>query len=123
MFTRILRTSLRAIHLIAVAAYYGGNAFDVAPERMEVALASVLGSGLLFMAYEVWRSPLWLVQVRGAATFLKVALLLLVPVFWSQRMVLLTVMMVVGVFVSHMPSGIRYYSLAHGRVVESDGKG
>ena len=121
--SRPLRTSLRTLHLLAFGALYGGHVFAVDAERLEPALVAVVATGLAFMLFEVWRSPIWLVQLRGVATYLKLALLLLVGPFWDQRVAILSLVVVIGAVVSHMPGRYRYYSLLHRRVMRSGEKG
>jgi hypothetical protein len=122
-FSRPLRTTLRTLHLLAFGALYGGHVFGVDAERLRPALVAVVASGLAFMLFEIWRSPIWLVQLRGAATYLKLGLLLLVEPFWDQRVAILSLVVVIGAVVSHMPGRYRYYSLLHGRVMRSGEKG
>ena len=123
MLHRLLRTSLRTAHLIAFGAYYGAHVFDIAPERLGLALVAVALSGVLFVAFEIFSAPVWLVQVRGVATAVKIVLFVCIPLFWDQRVALLTLIVVIGSVVSHMPASLRYYSLAHGRMVDTDAKG
>lgn len=113
--SRPIRTSLRALHLVAIAALYGGHVFGVEKERLFPALLAVFASGALFMAFEVMRSPIWLVQLRGVATYAKLALVVSVEFFWEWRVAILTLALVLGTFVSHLPGSFRYYSLLHGR--------
>jgi hypothetical protein len=120
---RALRTSLRAVHVVAVAALYGGHVFAVEAERLLPAVVAAVGTGAALMAFEIHRAPVWCVQVRGAATFAKIALVASVAVFWTWRVQLLTLSMVVGVVTSHMPGRWRYRSLLDGRVVGSQEKG
>jgi hypothetical protein len=120
---RALRTSLRAVHVVAVAALYGGHVFAVEAERLVPAVVAAVATGAALMAFEIYRAPVWCVQVRGAATFAKIALVAGVGVFWSWRVPLLTIAMVVGVVTSHMPGRWRYRSLLDGRVVGSPEKG
>jgi len=121
--SRPLRTTLRTTHLLAFGALYGGHVFDIAPERLLPALAAVLASGGAFMLFEIWRAPIWLVQVRGVATYAKLGLLLSVPAFWAERVWILSAIVVIGTVVSHMPSRYRYYSLLHRRVMNGGEKG
>lgn len=123
MLHRLLRTGLRTVHLIAFGAYYGAHVFDIAPERMEPALVAVALTGVLFVAFEIYSAPVWVVQIRGVATVFKVILLLCVPLVWDQRVALLTLIVVIGSVVSHMPASLRYYSLLHGRMIDSDARG
>lgn len=113
---RLYRTSLRTLHLIAIAALYGGHAYGVAAERLAPALFATLGTGAAFVAFEVWRAPVWLVQLRGLATLAKVGLVAAVGLWWEGRLLLLTAALVVGAVVAHAPGRLRYYSLLHGGV-------
>lgn len=120
---RALRTSLRTAHLIAIGALYGGHVFGVEPDRLVPALVGVLATGGAMVALEVYRAPIWLVQVRGVATFVKLVLVAAVPLFWELRLGLLTLALVIGSVVAHMPGRFRYYSLLHGRPLGAREKG
>ncbi len=109
--------------MIAAAALYGGHVFAVAAERLVPALAATVVTGAALMVFEIYRAPVWCVQVRGAATVAKLALVVSVAVLWEWRILLLTVAMVIGVVTSHMPGRWRYHSLLHGRVVGPQEKG
>ena len=110
---------MRTLHLIAFGALYGGHVFAVSPERLLPALAATLASGGALAALEMYRTPVWPVQVRGVATFVKVLLVAAVGVWWNAGVWLLTAAIVIGAVVSHMPGRYRYYSLLHGRVGEA----
>ncbi len=120
---RALRTTLRSLHVIAFSAYYGGSIFAVPDERLGPALAAVLATGSAFMLFEVWRAPQWLHQLRGLCTFGKLALLAFAVSMPEQRALLLSIVVIVGVVVSHAPSRFRYFSPISGEVSETDGKG
>ena len=120
---RLLRTSLRTLHIIAIAALYGGHVYGVQAERLVPALLATLGTGAALLGLEVFRAPIWMVQVRGVATGVKLALVAAVPVWWSGRVALLTLAIAIGAVVSHMPGRFRYYSLLHRRVVGPQDKG
>jgi hypothetical protein len=123
MNTRTLRTTLRTLHVLAFGAYYGGHVFDVSTERLFPALVAVVMTGGLFALFEAWSSPVWLHQLRGVCTYVKIVLLASVAVFWEQRIWILTFIVVLGVVAAHAPSRLRYYSLRHRRVIDSHGKG
>jgi hypothetical protein len=114
---RLLRTSLRTLHLIAVAALYGGHVYGASPERLMPALLAAAATGVLFMALELYRAPIWLVQVRGVATLLKIALVASVSLAWDLRVPILTLVVAIGAVTSHMPGRWRYHSVLHGRAV------
>jgi hypothetical protein len=120
---RGLRTGLRTLHLLAVAALYGGHLYGMPAERLEPALLWTLATGGTFMALEIYQASIWLAQVRGVASLLKVGLLGCVGLAWELRVPLLTLVLVIGAVSSHMPAGWRYYSLLHGRVAGPTDKG
>ncbi len=120
---RALRTGLRTAHILGFAALYGGHVYGVDADRLRPALAAAIATGAALTAFEIAQSRLWLVQVRGAATGIKLVLVCAVAVFWEWRVVLLTVVIVIGAVTSHMPGRYRYYSLLHGRSIGHDAKG
>ena len=113
---RWLRTSLRTLHLIAAGALYGGWLYSVDVARLQPALHSVLLTGGLLACFEVWQSRIWLVQLRGVATFLKLGILAGAGFAPDLTVALLTLSLVIGSISSHMTSRWRYHSVLHGRV-------
>ncbi len=120
--SRWLRTSLRTLHLIAFGAFYGGHVFNVDDRALFPALIAVVGTGIAFLLFEVWRAPVFLIQVRGLATYAKLALLFASYWFLDYQVAILTVVAIIGSLVSHVPASIRYYVLFGGEVIDS-GKG
>jgi hypothetical protein len=122
-YNRVLRTGIRTAHIIAFSSLYGGHMYDLSAERLLPALIATLATGGAFMALEIYSAPLWLVQVRGVATLVKLGLVASVAVLWDWSVFLLTVVTAIGVVNAHMPGRFRYYSLLHGRDVGHGGKG
>jgi hypothetical protein len=120
---RAARTLLRTAHLIAVAALYGGHVYGIPAERLEPALLAAVGTGVVFVAFEVLQAPIWLVQVRGVATAAKLALVAITRVRPGWAVACLTLAMTIGAVSSHMPGRWRYHSLLHGRPVGPREKG
>ncbi len=120
--SRWLRISLRTLHLIAFGAFYGGHVFNVDDRALFPALIAVVGTGIAFLLFEVWRAPVFLIQVRGLATYAKLALLFASYWFLDYQVAILTVVAIIGSLVSHVPASIRYYVLFGGEVIDS-GKG
>jgi hypothetical protein len=114
---RAMRTTLRTAHLLAAAILYGGHVYNLPAAQLRPALLATLATGGAFMAMEMYRLPLWLVQLRGIAALVKIALVAAVPLFWSFRVWLLTAAVIIGSVGSHMPGRYRYYSILHGRQV------
>jgi len=113
---RWLRTTLRTLHLIAVGALYGGHLYAVDVTRLQPALLSVLLTGGLLVCFEIWQSRIWVVQVRGVATFVKLGALAAIGLAPDWTVALLTLAMMIGSISSHMPGRWRYHSVLHGRV-------
>ena len=84
---------------------------------------AVVATGALFALFEIACAPVWLVQLRGVATLVKLLLLAAVPLFWEQRLWVLASIMVIGVVISHAPGPIRYYAVLHRHVVHTRGNG
>ena len=120
---RWLRTTLRTLHLIAAGALYGGWLYSVDVARLQPALHSVLLTGGLLACFEVWQSRIWLVQLRGVATVLKLGILAGAGLAPDWTVALLTIAMVIGSISSHMTSRWRYHSVLHGRVAGPTEKG
>lgn len=97
--------------------------YGVETERLVPALAGVLATGGALVVFEVWQARVWAVQVRGAATLVKLLLVAGVGAVWELRIVLLTLALAIGTVSSHMPGRWRYHSLLHGRVVGPTEKG
>jgi hypothetical protein len=72
---------------------------------------------------EVARAPVWVAQVRGVAVYVKIGLMIGASAASPLRVPFLTLALVIGVVVSHMPARYRYYSLHHRRVVGHRDKG
>ena len=97
--------------------------YGIEPALLQPALVATLVSGGALTALELYRTPAWLVQVRGVATFAKIVLVAAVAVFWEARLALLTAAIVIGGVVSHMPGRYRYYSVLHRRVIGDNERG
>ncbi len=119
---RALRTSIRALHLGAMAILVGGHFFDVPAQELHGALTWTAVTGALFVALEVYCAPGWLFQMAGVSTALKLLMLALVPLFWEQRVWVLGAVIALATVNSHGPSGFRHYSVLT-RKVEHERKG
>lgn len=120
---RVIRTTLRTAHLLAFGTLYGGHVYNLPAQRLWPAMLATVASGGTLMALEIYRTPLWLGQVRGMATLVKIGLVIAVAVYWDQRLWLLTAAVILGGVVSHMPGRYRYYSLIHGHPVGEPERG
>jgi hypothetical protein len=108
---RAHRTILRTVHLASVSVLVGGHFFDIPLDRLYGPLAWTVGSGVLFVLLEMYGTLDWVFQVRGLVTLAKTFLLLLIPLFWEQRIWILMTVLAIGSISSHMPGRFRYYSV------------
>ncbi len=96
----------------------GGAAQGLTLAEQPLALWHTLGSGVVFMALELYASCVWLLQLKGWAVLVKLLLLGGAYAAGSTGMPYLVAAVVIGGISSHMPGRYRYYSPLHGRVVK-----
>jgi hypothetical protein len=115
---------LRTAHLGAMGVLLGGHVFDVSPEQLHAPLGWTAATGAALATLEAWGGATWFHQGRGLLTLAKLALLMLVPMFWTQRLAILAAVVLLAGVGSHMPARFRYYSVVYRRVLRChDGPG
>lgn len=107
-FRRGLRTILRALHILTTGVLLGGHIFDQPSEILLVWLWGSIISGLSLYATDLYASCAVVFEVRGIAVFVKLLLLLLVPVMWESRVPLLIAVLIIGAVSSHVPRTYRH---------------
>lgn len=122
---RWTKISLRTLHLLAVTGVGGGILFGLEKELWINYWWLALVSGALMMVIDITSNPVWVVQVRGLAVFLKLVLLAFLGVSPSLDGYLLVVIIIISAVISHAPGKLRYYSVYHKRDTSSvnDSKG
>lgn len=115
---RALNILLRTVHLAAMGMLLGAHAFDVSEERLHGVLYLTIASGGGLVFLEAWPGLHWFHQGRGLFVLLKLALLCVVPLWWSFRLPILLVVVVLASVGSHMPRRFRYYSVVYRRVLD-----
>ena len=68
---------------------------------------------------EAWSNPIWFVQLRAVALYLKLLLLLPAHLYPNTAVPWLIAVIVISGLMSHAPSWIRYFSVLHWQVVHS----
>ncbi|MCW8925719.1 MAG: hypothetical protein OQJ84_05640 [Xanthomonadales bacterium] len=114
------KISLRTLHIIAVAGVGGGVLFGVGLERWGPYWWLAVISGALLVLIDALSNPVWSIQVRGLAVYIKLVLLALLWKFPAWDSALLIAIIVLSAVVSHAPSKLRYYSVYHGKVIRSN---
>lgn len=109
---RLLNVACRTVHLLAFAFLLGASAGDADPARVATLFWWTAGSGVALVGLELLMAgPRWVVEVRGLAVALKLALLGLVPWAWEHRTVLLVAAAVVASAGAHAPRWLRHAAL------------
>lgn len=116
---RWLAIALRTAHLVGTAGAGGGFLYGAAAEAWLPYLWLTLASGAVMTALEIWTNGVWLVQVRGAAVLLKLALLGYAAHAPAHAGIALVFVVAISGVVSHAPARVRYWSLLHGRRVDT----
>jgi hypothetical protein len=105
---RALGLALRTAHLMTFGALLGGHFFNVDSARLMPFLLATIASGVALVALELASTCAWLFMGKGLAVLLKLAVLLMVPLFWDYRVPLLLLVVAVASVGSHMPSRFRH---------------
>ncbi len=117
---RWTKISLRTLHLLAVTGVGGGVLFGLEKSLWLNYWWLALASGGLMMLMDMISNPVWIVQVRGLAIFLKLILLVFLGYYPAWDSVLLIVIIIISAVISHAPGKLRYYSIYHRKIITSD---
>lgn len=106
---RWINILLRTLHLIGVAGVGAAFLFSVSEEQWRPYMLLTLTSGCTMVLVEVWSNGIWLIQLRGLSTLLKLLILSLTVVVGLQAYILISVIIIAGLM-SHAPGKVRYFS-------------
>jgi hypothetical protein len=116
---RWVNIALRTVHLLGVAGVGGALLGGVPQSAWLPYLYLTLATGLAMLALELWSSGIYVLQVRGQATLLKIALLAPLPAAPELAGAVVALTVVISGIFSHAPASVRYYSIFHGRVLDA----
>ena len=117
---RWTKIGLRTLHLVSVAGVGGGVLFALEKDLWLHYWWLALVSGALMMLVDITANTMWVVQVRGVAIIVKLMLLVLLGLHPGWDNLLLVTVIIISAVISHAPGKLRYYSLYHRRVIDSD---
>lgn len=117
---RWVRILLRSLHIITAGILLGGHVFDQPVTVLEPWLWGTVISGVFILITDLHASFAVLLELRGIAVVIKTILLLLIPLFWEERRVLLILALVIGVVSSHMPKQYRHKLLFRNSRITTD---
>ncbi|TKB49418.1 hypothetical protein FCL40_08785 [Ferrimonas sediminicola] len=115
---RLGKSSLRALHVLGIIGASGGFFYEVEKALWLPWWILAMSTGLILMAWEVIRSPLWLVQMKGVLTLTKVVLVALCYPLSQFKVPLFCLVALISVVTSHGPAGLRHYSVVHRRRID-----
>lgn len=84
-FRRTIRILFRALHIMTAGILLGGHVFNQPVALLEPWLWATVITGTIILLTDLHSSLAILFEIRGIAVLMKIILLLLVPVFWEQR--------------------------------------
>ena len=122
-FRRSIRISFRTIHIFTAGVLLGGHIFNQPINILEPWLWATVISGLIILLTDMHASMAVLFEIRGVAVLIKIILILLVPVFWEHRILLLLSALVIGAVSSHMPKRYRHKLIFFQRQFQPDLRG
>ena len=105
---RWLNIILRTLHLIGIAGVGGAYLYHAATDVWMPYMVLTLISGSIMVLLEVWTNGIWLLQLRGLATMLKLAILALTFLVGLKAYILFSVIIISGIM-AHAPANVRYY--------------
>ncbi|SCZ67515.1 hypothetical protein [Thiohalomonas denitrificans] len=108
---RWINIALRCLHLVGIAGISGGFLFTLAEAQWLPFWYLTLSSGVALSLLYVWSTALWLVQLKGIAILLKVALLAAATLFPEWRAGLFVSIILISGLIAHAPGAVRGYRL------------
>ncbi|MCB1786678.1 MAG: hypothetical protein KDJ33_10540 [Gammaproteobacteria bacterium] len=106
---RTLNLLLRAAHLVGIAGIGAGFLFGLERTAWDHYWLLTLFTGIGLTALYLWSSISWLLELKGFAVLLKVALLGLALVLPEHRAGLFITIIVISALSAHAPARIRAY--------------
>ena len=116
---RSVNITLRSLHLVGLLGVGGGTLFGVAPELVNPWLWTTILSGASLMGISIWSSRLFLIQLRGLVILIKILMLILILYTDGADIALLIGIALLSGIIAHASGNVRYYSIFHGRRIDS----
>ena len=120
MSGRALRVTLRTLYIISFSVFFGGLWFAVPQAELMPWLYASVFTGAALMGLELSGGLDWFLQLAGGLTLIKLALLLLIPVFPDYNRFLLLLAVGLSSVGSHLPSRFRHFNYFKGKTVNNE---
>jgi hypothetical protein len=109
MALRVYKLLARTVHLIAIAGLVGGHMFGAPLGSLRLLLYLSIATGLAMCALEAYPNRRFFYEGWALLLWLKLVVLMLVPVFWNVSTPILIVVLVIASIGSHMPRALRHW--------------
>jgi len=119
-FRRMIRTLLRAVHILAGGVLLSAYLFNQDAAVIHTWFMATFASGLLLLATDLHSSFAFILEWRGLSVLSKVALLALVPVLDGWEVFILSTVLMAGAISSHLPGKFRHRVWFKGAAVTVD---
>lgn len=105
-FDQPIKIALLFFHFVGFSVWYGGAVIGVKASAIFPAMAVV--SGVLLVVRELYKDGfVWLIVTEGALTVVKVVLLAVASALIRYEVPILSIVMLLGLFSSHLPEKVR----------------
>ena len=116
---RYVNIALRTLHLVGIAGFSGLFLFQLPAEIWQPYARLAVTTGLAMLLLEIWTDGICILQLKGLAIFVKLAILLSIVIFPQiGQLGFWTIILISGYF-SHAPGRVRYYVPLYGQVLKS----
>lgn len=105
---RNLKTLTRALHILTSGTLLGGHIFGLPAADLIPWLYATIVSGAVLLGMDLHASASVLLEVRGIAILLKMLLMVCIAFWFEAAIPLLCLIVIIGVYASHMPKYIRH---------------
>ena len=99
---------MRSIHLMGISGVGAAFLYDIPNEQWLPFMILTVTSGSIMIMLETWNNGIWLIQLRGISTLIKLVLLSTTFFVGMNAYILLIIILISGVM-SHAPGKVRYY--------------
>ena len=110
---RVYKLLARTVHLIAIAGLVGGHMFGAPLAALRLLLYLSIITGVAMCALEAYPNRRFFYEGWALLLWLKLVVLMLVPVFWNARKPILIAVLVIASVASHMPRALRHWMPFH----------
>ncbi|MGF1716157.1 hypothetical protein L4D08_14885 [Photobacterium chitinilyticum] len=115
---RLSKTGVRALHILGISGSAGGILYGVERELWLNWWILAMVTGVILMTLEISGSKLWLIQLKGVLTLVKLTLLGSFFIIPQHKPMLFITILLMSVLIAHGPAGLRHYSIWHRRRID-----